>query len=138
VPVTLLNLPQANLARNAAFSSVPTPGPVALPADCQSLVCTLTMSAADQAAPANLVTWTVYVAPPGPAPAGPPPGNGWVGIAQEQWQGGTFTDHQGASHPANLSFAESVPPQFRGGWAAAAGQNLGPTLRVGCTVASNP
>jgi hypothetical protein len=144
VPTTLLTLPQTNLPHGAGFNSVPTPGPVALPANCASLTCTLTMSAADQANAANAVSWVVHVAPPGPAPSQPPPsdgtpGGGWTPIALEEWTGGTHTAHDGTTGvPNGVTFAEGVPARFQGGWAAASGQNVGATLRVGCTVTSNP
>lgn len=144
MPTTLLTLPQSNLAHNASFNSLPTPGAVALTADVASLTCTLNMAAADQTNTGNAISWVVYVAPAGAAPTQPPPsdgtpGSGWTPIAFEQWVGGTHTAHDGTTGvPNSTTFTETVPPQFQGGWAAAAGKNVGATVKVGCTVTANP
>lgn len=143
MPTTLITLAQRNLTKNSTFNTLPTPGAIAIPANCTSLTNTLNMSLADQENTANQFTWTVYCAPPGTGPAqGPPadgtPGNGWTPIALEEFQGGTFVDHSGNTQPADVVFTESVPLQFQGGWVAASGVNLGSTFKVGCTVVSNP
>jgi hypothetical protein len=142
MPTTLVTIPQGGLGANAAFNSVPSPGPIAVPADCASLVCTLTVSAADQQDATRSITWGVYCAPPGPAPAAAPPSAGWAEISQESWQGGTFVGKDGQTHASDVSFEESVPARFQGGWVAAAGQNTGAAFtgqhKVGCTVVSNP
>lgn len=143
MPTTLITLPQSNLTKNSTFNTVPNPGSIALPANCTSLTCTLNMSAADQTNTGNVFSWTVYAAPPGPVPTQPPPsdgtnGNGWTGLEFFEWQGGTFTDHNGVSHPSLTVFTQSVDPQFAGGWVAASGTNLGSTFKVGATVVSNP
>jgi hypothetical protein len=117
MPTTLLTLPQSNLARNVTFDSLSLGSSVQLPADSASITASLSLSATDTIDPVNSVTWDVYVSQ----------------------DGATHTAHNGAPNvPNSTVFGFSIDPAWRGWFVRATGKNLGPTVRVGCTLVSNP
>jgi hypothetical protein len=132
MPTTLLTLPQSNLARNVTFDSLSLGNSVQLPADCASIIASLSLSAADTIDPVKSVTWDVYVSQDG--------ATNWLhAYGPETWQGGTHTAHDGAPNvPNSTVFGFSIDPAWRGWFVRATGKNLGPTVRVGCTLVSNP
>lgn len=124
----ILTVPQGNIL--GSFSSLPAPGAVQIPADCVSITCTLTMSAADQTDARNSINWTISVSPDGVS--------NWKPIyGPESWQGGTHVNHAGATVPNETTFSYGMDPAFRGQFLRADG-NVLRRQTVGCTVTSNP
>lgn len=128
MPVTLVSMPQSNL--QGAFSSVPTPGAVQIPAGCTSITCTLTMPASDQTNTLNSVNWSIYVSPDGTT--------NWQRIyGPEYWQGGTTLNHQGVSIPNPVTFSYGMAPAYQGQFLKAEG-TVNRRQQLGCTVVANP
>lgn len=128
MPTTLVNIPQSNAT--GPFSSVPNPGPVLIPADCESITCSLPMPLADQQDSRNSITWNLYVSADG--------GQTWKLLyGPEAWQGGTHVNHAGQTVANETQFSYGINPEHRGEHLKADG-TINRQQRVGVLVVSNP
>jgi hypothetical protein len=129
MPTVIVSMPQSNF--QGGFDSLSLGNPLQLPADCESITCSLDMPAADRTDALNAVKWDIYL---GPTAAGP-----WTHIyGPEYWQGGTHTARDGTLNVPNSSvFSYGIDPAFRGQYLRATG-TVNHRQQLGCTVTSNP